>query len=296
MKKIRNKISQYLNLRTEIINLLKHLKILVEKQDIEQIKKNQLNTADYLERNLYNNVKYQDNKRLNRYEQQVFSQYGEDGILSEIFNRLKIKNGFFVEFGVETGIECNSTNLLLKKWKGLWIEGSKKYYDIISEDFSKEISEKTLSVVNTFVSPENIETIFNQKNIPLDFDLLSIDIDYNDFHIWKSINKYNPKVIVIEYNATFDAQTEFVVDYKETGNDGIFTSHFGASLYSLELLGKEKGYCLVGCSYSGVNAFFVRQDLVKDLFQDPYTAKYHYEPPRYFLYNKSGHKRSWKNK
>lgn len=296
MKKIISKISLYINQRREQISLLKKLINDVNKIDKFDSQKSQLFVSDYLEKHLYNNPKYLDNKRLNKYERQVFSQYGEDGIISEIFRRLEINRGFFVEFGVESGIECNTTNLLVKQWKGVWIDGSENYYNKIQEDFSDEIESKQLQVLNNFVTPENVEDLFNKLEVPKDFDFLSIDIDYNDYHVWKNLKNFKPKVVVIEYNATFDPKTEFVVNYNEGGNNGIFTSHFGASLYSFEILAEKKGYSLVGCSYSGVNAFFVRNDLLQNHFHQPLTAENHYEPPRYFLYTKNGHYRSWKNK
>ena len=67
----------------------------------------------------------------------------------------------------------------------------------------------------------------------------------------------------------------------------------GASLGALAALGHEKGYALVGCSLAGVNAFFVREDLVGESFCAPFSAENHYEPPRYFLYHRPGHRRGW---
>jgi hypothetical protein len=58
-------------------------------------------------------------------------------------------------------------------------------------------------------------------------------------------------------------------------------------------LGSSKGYKLVGCNFLGANAFFVRQDLVKEKFQEPFTAENHYEPPRYYLQRKIGHPRDF---
>jgi hypothetical protein len=67
---------------------------------------------------------------------------------------------------------------------------------------------------------------------------------------------------------------------------------FSASLKSLEKLGSSKGYALVGCDFRGVNAFFVRQDLLQDRFYEPFTAEEHFEEARYYLHRKAGHPRS----
>jgi hypothetical protein len=242
----------------------------------------------FLTDNLYNNPKYTSSKRLNKHEYQVFSQNGEDGIISEIFNRIGVTNKYFIEFGVEKGLECNSTNLLYKGWSGLWIEGSVEYSKGIRSRFKDLIDENRLHLQNEFISAENIESLFDKANAPVELDLLSIDIDYNDYHVWKAITKYKPRALVIEYNSVFRPDTHFVAKYnaKRMWDK---TSYFGASLLALEQLGIEKGYCLVGCVFTGSNAFFVRKDLVADLFESPYTALNHYEPNRDFLLYTAGH-------
>src|SRR5215475_6955019 len=65
--------------------------------------------------------RYADPKRLLRYGFKVYSQCDEDGIIQEIFKRIETTNRIFVEFGVETGIECNTVKLLLEGWRGLWL-------------------------------------------------------------------------------------------------------------------------------------------------------------------------------
>lgn len=288
IKKTIRKISHLF--QKETINELNSLRSYL---DYVSKRTSEIEIDNYLLNHLYHNEKYLGNKRLNRFEYQVFSQYGEDGIINEIFRRLQVYNGFFVEFGVENGLECNTTNLLLKNWRGLWIEGSDTFYNAVQKIFSKDIGCQRLKVSNNYVTPDNIELILKESYVPEDFDLLSIDIDFNDYYVWDAIVSYRPKVVVIEYNATFRPDTEYVVKYKDNGNGGDFSSHFGASLYSYELLGQKKGYSLVACSFSGVNAFFIRNDLLNDNFEFPYTAANHYEPCRYFLYTKHGHRRNW---
>ena len=115
-------------------------------------------------------------------------------------------------------------------------------------------------------------------------DILSIDIDYNDLHIWRAIENYRPRIVIMEYNAIFPPGVAWTVPYEADAWWTVGSSHFGASLQALEELGREKGYSLVGCSLSGVNSFFVRDDLLgENLFVDPFTAKNHFEPARYWM-------------
>ena len=67
-----------------------------------------LEIAEYIERNLEDNPKYDDPRRLARFEYSVFSQYGEDGAIREIFRRIGETNRFFVELGAGAGIENNT--------------------------------------------------------------------------------------------------------------------------------------------------------------------------------------------
>lgn len=244
--------------------------------------------ANHLAEHLYNNPKYRDSKRLGKHEYQVFSQYGEDGIIQEIFDRISTTNKYFIEFGVENGLECNSTNLLYKGWQGLWIEGSKKMYEDITRRFSDLIGQGKLTVKNEFITAENIESLFKSGGAPTEPDMLSIDIDGNDYYVWEAITSFKPRVVIVEYNSLFRPDTRFVVPYNASRMwDG--SSFFGASLLALQQLADTKGYCLVGCSFAGANAFFVRKDLAGDLFEAPFTAENHYEPIRFFLYHKVGH-------
>ncbi len=248
-------------------------------------------TTNYILGNI-KNPKYFNHKKLTKYEFQVYSQNGEDGIIQEIFTRIGTTNKFFVEFGVQNGLECNSLFLLLKDWKGCWLDCEEGNIKAIRQKFGFLINKKRLSVKKAFISAENIEELFYSLEIPKEFDLLSIDIDGNDYWIWNSIKNYSPRVVVIEYNAMFKPPVEFIVKYEA---NKIFSStiHFGASLKSMEILGLGKGYKLVGCNFNGVNAFFIREDLVKDKFLKPFTSETYYEPPRYFLLRKNGCKRDF---
>ncbi|HXU04019.1 MAG TPA: hypothetical protein VN903_23825 [Polyangia bacterium] len=234
--------------------------------------------------------KYQEPLRLARFEGKVFSQNGEDGILAEIFRRIGVTNRQFVEFGSADGLENNTVYLLrMQGWGGVWLDGDDALIARARRHFAKEVGEKRLNADVAFITAENVEQLFAAHGVPKEPDLLSIDIDRNDWHVWKAIQAYRPRVVVIEYNSVFSPAIDWVVPY-----DGQkwwdHTVNFGASLKAYERLGTEKGYKLVGCNFSGINAFFVRDDLVGEKFAAPYTAENHYEPPRYWM-TWSGHTR-----
>jgi hypothetical protein len=243
---------------------------------------------DFINRWMRENPKYQDSKKLNRFERQHHSQNGEDGVIEEIFRRIGTTNKYFVEFGASSdGLENNTVSLLYDGWQGFWLEPSEKNVARIKNKFDSVVKQGRLRVKDAFVTAENVEELFRSAGVPVDMDLLSIDIDGNDYWVWKALESYRPRALVIEYNAVHGAFRKWVMAYNADHVwDG--SDYYGASLKSLELLGTKKGYALVGCDFTGLNAFFVRTDLVGGHFQKPFTSENHYEPPRYFLTRKTG--------
>ena len=225
--------------------------------------------------------RHQDPKSLVKHGYKVYSQTDEDGILQEIFRRIGIAQATFVEFGCGHGTENNSVYLLLQGWSGLWMDSDKRNIEKIDKAFEPYLKAGVLRFKPTMVTRENINDLLAQE--PKDLDLLSIDIDMNDYWVWGAIECVRPRVVVIEYNASFRPPSALVVPYQA---DRVWTGGniFGASLSALQQLGAEKGYALVGCGITGVNAFFVRQDLVAYKFAAPFTAERHYQPPNYSLF------------
>ena len=166
-------------------------------------------------------------------------------------------------------------------WNGLWIEAAANYVVEIQNHLGPFLAHGKLRLSQNLITAENINAVFAQAGMSGEIDLLSIDIDYNDYWVWKALTVVNPRVVVIEYNATLRPPMSLVVPYDPTRMwDG--SNYFGASLEALVRLGREKGYRIVGCNYAGANAFFVRDDVAGDRFLDPATSEEHYEPPRYF--------------
>lgn len=233
--------------------------------------------------------RHADPKRLLRYGFKVYSQADEDGIIQEIFRRIGATSRLFVEFGVETGVECNTAKLLVEGWHGLWIESSAESVAAIQRGFADFLGDRRLRLRHRAVTAEDINPEIAGAGLAGEIDLLSIDIDGNDYWVWAAADVIRPRVVVIEYNATLHPPMSLVVPYRPNAKwDG--TNYFGASLEALVRLGRNKGYRIVGCSFSGVNAFFVREDLCGDRFLEPPTAAEHYEPPRYFFRPSAGHR------
>ncbi len=226
--------------------------------------------------------RYADPKRLLRHGFKVYSQHDEDGIIQEIFRRIGTSARTFVEFGVESGVECNTVKLLVEGWRGLWIEANAQACNGIKANFEAFLKEKRLTLTQSLVTAENINGLIEKAGFKGEIDILSIDIDFNDYWVWKAIETVSPRVVAIEYNAGLRPPMSLTVPYQPNrAGDG--TNFFGASLEALVRLGRQKNYRVVGCNISGSNAFFVREDLCADHFIEPATAEEHYEPPRHFF-------------
>lgn len=227
-------------------------------------------------------------KCLEAYGYKVYSQNDEDGIIQEIFQRIGTTNKVFVEFGVQDGLESNCHYLLFNDWTGLWLEGDERYVESIRSKFHPVLESEQLKCKCAFITRDNINDLILESGISGEIDLLSIDVDGNDYHIWESIWVIKPRVVIIEYNGKFPPDCNWIMAYNDNHVwDG--SDWHGASLKSFELLGKKLGYQLVGTNLTGANAFFVREDLTKNLFYTPATAEALYNPLRLDIVHKNGH-------
>ncbi len=209
-----------------------------------------------------------------------YSQSDEDGILAEIFRRIGTTNQTFVGFGCNAGVENDSVYLLHTGWGGLWMDADPANIASVQRYYPEQIQKGVLKVKQAFITRENINPLIAEAGLAREIDLLHIDIDGNDYWVWEVIDTISPRVVLIEYNATFRPPVAIVQKY-DPAYRANFSNYYGASLKAFELLGRKKGYSLVGCSYSGVNAFFVRDDLVGDLFSAPFTAEHHFREANY---------------
>ncbi|MGH2948237.1 MAG: hypothetical protein ACRDPC_18615 [Solirubrobacteraceae bacterium] len=203
-----------------------------------------------------------DPPNLTAYELRVFSQNGEDGVLAEILRRIGVAGGTFVEFGVQDGSEGTTVFLAqVLGWSGAYLEADPAAYAALERRFSASPRVRTLQAA---AEPDNVEALFERAGVPDEPDVVSIDVDGNDYWIWRALERYRPRVVVIEYNGDLDPASHRVMPYAP-GFRWDHSSGYGASLAALEALGEEKGYVLVHTESAGVNAFFVRSDLARGL-------------------------------
>lgn len=221
-------------------------------------------------------------KRLLRFGAKAYSQNDEDGIIQEIFRRIGTGDRTFVEFGVGAGLECNSLLLLMNGWSGGWMEARPDNTARIAKSHASFLRSEQLRLIQTVVTPETVDRRVNDLVPNGELSLLSIDVDFHDYWIWEGARAARPRVVVIEYNATWPPPLSITVP-NDPAVEWRGSNYFGASLTALADLGRRKGYLLVGCCFAGVNAFFVREDLCGDHFFAPGDAYEHYEPARYFM-------------
>lgn len=203
---------------------------------------------------------------LRDWEFRVCSQWGQDGIIQYLIDRVPIENRTFVEFGVQNYHESSTRFLLMHdNWSGLIIDGDAEgIAGIRREPFYWQ---HDLTALNAFITRENINDLLAQR-FSGDLGLLVIDIDGNDHWVWEAIEVVRPRIVICEYNSVFGAARAVTVPYRPdfTRTAAHHSNlYFGASLAALHRLAQRKGYVFVGCNSHGNDAFFVRADVAQNV-------------------------------
>lgn len=200
----------------------------------------------------------------------VTSQWGEDGIIAEIFRRLGTKSKLCVEFGAWDGQYFSNTWDLWHNqgWSAILIEGDAKRARALSEALGHE----NVKVINTFVRPQGTDSIDNilcAHGVSAGIDLMSIDIDGDDFYILKGLTQFVPRVLVIEFNPTIPPDMEIVQAQGE---------YFGASAFAIVNLARQKGYSFVCCTDTNcifvLTSEFSKLNIVEPDLRDVFPGKY----------------------
>jgi hypothetical protein len=207
----------------------------------------------------------------------VNSQTDEDGILLYLFALLGVGQKTAIELCAGSGEECNTANLILNHgWCALLVDGNEALVSRGREYFSKH--------PNTFVHPpqfthawvtrDSVNDLIRANGFQGEVDLLSLDLDGVDYWIWKSIDVVQPRVVVLEYQDILGPERSVTVpysddfDYRRYPTTRGMPNYCGASLSAFVKLGRAKGYRFVGCNRLGYNAFFVKDELARDLIPE----------------------------
>ncbi|MEQ9287543.1 MAG: hypothetical protein RIG77_11570 [Cyclobacteriaceae bacterium] len=199
-------------------------------------------------------------------EFKVFSQWGDDGIIQYLVEKIEPEFYQFVEFGVGNYREANTRFLLINNnWTGLVMDCDQKNIDQIKHE--KIYWKYDLKVRRELVTIENVNKIISNEGFKGGIGLLHIDIDGNDYWIWKSITCIEPLIVIVEYNSVFGIDRPITIPYNEkfTRDQHHSGLYLGASLLALCDLANEKGYYFIGSNSAGNNAYFVRKDKIGDL-------------------------------
>ena len=216
-------------------------------------------------------------------EFKIFSQSGDDGIIQFLIDKLEIdyEHQNFIEFGVEDYSEANTKFLLLNNnWSGLILDSSNENIENIKKkNFFWKFE---LEAIKCFIMKENINSIITNSNMnKKKIGILSIDIDGNDYWVWKEINVIDPLIVIVEYNSTFGFEKKISIPYKqdfERSKAHHSNLYWGASIEALKFLAKQKGYKFLTTNSAGNNAYFIKENIFDkmklDLKKNTYQSKF----------------------
>ena len=205
----------------------------------------------------------------------VHSQFEEDGLLLYIFSIIGAKTKKCVEIGTSDGTECNTSNLILYHgWRGLLIDGSEEMMKLGRMFFASHpnavLNEPKL--VASWITKDNIDNILKSNGFEGEIDLLSIDIDGEDYYILDAIKCVSPRVIICEINSAVPLEKALTIPYADDFNcwekpfpENVFRS---MSLAAANKLLKSKGYRMVGAHRLGFNIIFIKNGIAEDIFPE----------------------------
>ena len=201
----------------------------------------------------------------------LYSQFEEDGILLYLFSLIGMTNKTFIEFGSDDGINSNSANLYYNHdFTGLFMDGNEKALSRGRFFFNKHTNSTNIQPIfkQAIIKVDNINELIKSAGLQGEIGLLSIDIDGNDYWIWKAMDVVSPQVVIIETHNEF-GMNDIIVPYDpDYFYPGKHPTYHGASPIAMTKLAKKKGYRLVGSNELGFNFIYLRNDLLVDVIPE----------------------------
>ena len=199
--------------------------------------------------------KWYELEELEKHHINHYAQDGEDGLLEYIFKNIEPRTKFAVEFGAGQSSRIHGT-LNVK-----WLVEKFGWECVMWEINDKKIT--TDYVYKEAVTPENVNDLFEKYKVPKEVDVVVIDVDGQDYWIWKSL-EWKPQIVEIEFNTKLYCWENKVME-KDSEHYKIRdtkSASYGASVLALKKLGTEKGYTMI--DRCGRNLFFVLNEFVEE--------------------------------
>jgi len=143
------------------------------------------------------------------------SQFGEDGVIEAIFDKIGAANKWCVECGASDGLFFSNTRkLILGGWDSIQIEANEGRYQKLAELYEDTPGVHTVcKMVGASHNQPSFEDIFaDYPELPKDFDLLIIDVDGQDRHLWNQLTNYQPRVVICEFDPNADPDFVPIID------------------------------------------------------------------------------------
>lgn len=224
-----------------------------------------------------------DRSSLLAYSHNVTSEHGEDGVIKKIFEIIGEGGKWCVELGALDGVHGSNVWGLVKHegWSSVLIEADQTYFEKLEREYAGLDRVHPVNAFVSFEDEQSLDTLFAKTPLPKTFDLFSLDIDGNEYHLWESVGEYRPRVMLVEFNPSIPNDVAFI----QPRDMKVFQ---GSSLRALVELGKRKGYELVAANET--NAFFVVKELfpkfgISDNSIDVLHTDHQYETKLFQLYD-----------
>jgi hypothetical protein len=188
--------------------------------------------------------------RLLRRRRKITSENGEDGILEAIFELIDTETRICVDVGANDGCYLSNTFHLVHNlgWSGVLIEREADAFERLSQTYGGRGDVVCVHACIDTVGPETLDAVLTAVGAPPSFDLLCLDVEGNDYHLFRMLVGYRPRVVVVDFNPSIPNEVKYI---QAEGVD----VHHGSSLAALVDLAASKGYRLA--AVTDWNAFFV---------------------------------------
>ncbi len=203
----------------------------------------------------------------------VFSQFDEDGVVLFLLGAAGIGTGRFLDVGAGDGVVASNTanlalNLgfhgLMVDARGSEVERGRRFYAA-----HPDTRERPPVFLQAFVTRANLNGLVAGGGLEGEIDLLSIDVDGNDYWIWQALECVSPRLVVVETHTELGLE-DYVMPYDETFDwrKAPPGTRLGASPVAMTRLAQQLGYRLVGANLYGFNVFYARNDVARGLLPE----------------------------